>query len=51
MLMVVQSAEAFISFGNVSDPQRNEAYYQKALRLLRSASEINGYQVEAHLQK
>ncbi|MCJ1296766.1 hypothetical protein MMC34_008333 [Xylographa carneopallida] len=48
--LLTLSAEAFISFGNVSDPQRNEAYYQKALRLLRSASEINGYQVEAHLQ-
>ncbi|MCJ1316629.1 hypothetical protein MMC15_001950 [Xylographa vitiligo] len=48
--LLTLSAEAFISFGNVLHPHRNEAYYQKALRLLRAASEIDGYQIEAHLQ-
>ncbi|MCJ1420057.1 hypothetical protein MMC32_006414 [Xylographa parallela] len=48
--LLTLGAEAFISFANVSHPQRNEAYYQKALRLLRAASEIDGYQVETHLQ-
>ncbi|MCJ1402472.1 hypothetical protein MMC11_005692 [Xylographa trunciseda] len=50
VLMTSQSAEAFISFGNVSHPQRNEPYYQKALRLLRAASELEGYRIELHLQ-
>ncbi|MCJ1378228.1 hypothetical protein MMC17_001325 [Xylographa soralifera] len=48
--LLTLSAEAFLSFGNVSHPQRNEAYYQKALRLLRAASEIDEYQIEVHLQ-
>ncbi|MCJ1283726.1 hypothetical protein MMC26_003057 [Xylographa opegraphella] len=48
--LLTLAAEAFISFGNVSHPLRNEAYYQKALRLLRAASEIDGYQIEIHLQ-
>ncbi|MCJ1389272.1 hypothetical protein MMC18_002128 [Xylographa bjoerkii] len=49
--LLTLSAESFINFGNVSHPQRNEPYYQKALRLLRVASEIEGYQIEVHLQQ
>lgn len=49
--MVKQMAEACISFGNVSHPQRNEAYYQRALRLLRRATAVEGYRVDVHLQQ
>ncbi|MCJ1479823.1 hypothetical protein MMC13_008509 [Lambiella insularis] len=46
-----QMAEACISFGNVSHPQRNEAYYQRALRLLQRAGAVEGYRLDVHLQQ
>ncbi|MCJ1411610.1 hypothetical protein MMC19_005701 [Ptychographa xylographoides] len=45
------TAQAYISFANVSHPQTNEQYYQKALQVLRRAGQIQGYQIEPHLQQ
>ena len=49
--ILLQTAQAYISFANVSHPQTNEQYYQKALQVLRRAGQIQGYQIEPHLQQ
>ncbi|MCJ1243023.1 hypothetical protein MMC30_000219 [Trapelia coarctata] len=49
--LLALATEAYISFGNVSHPRDNETYYQTALRLLRRASQIQGYELVPHLEQ
>jgi hypothetical protein len=46
-----QTAEAYISLANVSHPRNNEKAYQKALHLLRRASNIDGYVMDKYLEE
>ena len=48
---ILQGAEAYISFGNVSNPAVNEQYYQRALRYLDRASRTEGFILEAHFRQ
>ncbi|KAI9695472.1 MAG: hypothetical protein M1820_008574 [Bogoriella megaspora] len=45
------TAEAYMSFGNVSYSRINETYYQRAITFLREASAIEGYTLSPYLQQ
>ncbi|MCJ1306594.1 hypothetical protein MMC25_000237 [Agyrium rufum] len=49
--LLALAAEAYISFGNVTQPAANEQYYQQALRYLDRATRIEGYVLESHFQQ
>ena len=48
---LVQAAEAYISFGNVSHPRNNETCYQRALGLLQRASRMIDHVMDPYLQE
>lgn len=51
MTPTTQAAEASMSLGNVSYSHQNEQYFQRAIRYLRTATRIPGYQLCPYLQR
>lgn len=46
-----QTAEAYMSMGNVSSPRANFQYFRQAIHYLRRASSAREYTLPAHLQR
>ena len=46
-----QTAEAYMSLGNVSSPRVNEQHFRRAIELLRAAASIEGYSLNPYLQQ
>jgi hypothetical protein len=51
LLTLGQAAEAHMSLGNVSYSHHNEQYFQQAVRYLRRASSIEGFEMSLYLRR